>query len=73
LFHRLVLVFLTAIIMSCGPKDQEPEVKDEKKIDSLLEVSGEKIKDVNEGVEKGYEESKDEIKEGIENIKEDSL
>lgn len=70
---KLCFFISLGIVMSCSNIKTDPHQKDENTIDSVLEEKGEKVKDVNEGIREGFEESKDELQNRTEELLTDSI
>ncbi len=57
---KFAFILLLAVMMSCSNKNAKPQ-KEENFIDSVMEKEGQKVKDVNEGIKDGFDESTKEL------------
>ena len=70
--NSIIVIFLI-FSFGCKQRSIEPQLKEEHPIDSVMEESGEKVRDANEGIKKGFEESKEELKEKTEELLTDTI
>ncbi|MBK8702146.1 MAG: hypothetical protein IPN33_00060 [Saprospiraceae bacterium] len=71
--NKLFVVIILIISFGCKQQNNEPDLKEEHHIDSVMEDSGEMVRDANEGIKQGFEESKEELKEKAEELLTDTI
>lgn len=67
------LVLLLFFSFGCKERHFEPQLKEEHPVDSLMEKGGENVRDANEGIKKGFDESTEELKEKTQELLTDTI